>query len=90
VTRDACLPSALVRWIEGLHESLLGDLAILLVKGLQIWGFVISQALWMVIPFMNGDRLAEIATALEDEETMEALYDHIVDGGTVKGAAEGR
>lgn len=80
MTRDAGLPLGLVRWVDDLQEGPLGELVVLLVKGLQIWGFVISQALWMVTPFVAGNKLAEIASALEDEESMEALYAHIVDG----------
>jgi hypothetical protein len=90
VTHDACLPSALVRWVDGLQDGPLGEWTLLLVKGLQMWGFVISQALWMAMPFLGSGELADIAHALENEETMEALFVHLTDGGTAKGGVEGR
>ena len=90
MTREAGLPSALVRWVDDLQMSPLGDFTVLLVKGLQMWGFVLGQALWMVAPFIEGDDLAAIADALEDEASLEALYARVVDGDAAKGAVQGR
>ena len=86
---NAYLPSALVLWFDDLRDRQLGDLAGILVKVLRLWGFAISQVLWMLTPLVGQSKVAAIAEALEDPEAMDALYAHVVEGLPVIGRVEG-
>ncbi len=87
---DAACPSSLVLWVDNLQSGPLGDITILLVRGLQLWGFLIGQILWMAAPLIGEERVSAIATTLEDDEAMDALYARVVDRGAVKGSVQGR
>ncbi len=86
---NAYLPSALVLWFDDLRDRQLGDLAGILVKVLRLWGFAISQILWMLTPLVGQSKVAAIAEALEDPEAMDVLYAHVVEGLPVIGRVEG-
>ena len=77
---SAYLPSTLVRWIDDLRERQQGDLAIVLVKVLRLWGFAIGQILWMLAPFIGRTEMTAIAETLEDPEAMDALYIRATEG----------
>ncbi|MBN1246302.1 MAG: hypothetical protein JXC32_01530 [Anaerolineae bacterium] len=53
-------------------------MADLVVRFLQMWGFVGGQILWMVAPFLGEDlaegSIASMARALEDPQTLDALH----------------
>jgi hypothetical protein len=80
VEHYAYLPSTLVRWMDDLRDRQQGDLAVVLVKFLRLWGFAIGQALWMLAPFVGRTEMAAIAETLEDPEAMAALYAYVTEG----------
>lgn len=64
------------QWAAAIHTRGLADVAIPLLDVLQIWGFVGGQILWMLAPFF-GERLAPLAEALEQPETLRQLQDSL-------------
>lgn len=73
VNSESVLPTPLVRWMEALERRGGAELATLLVRLLQVWGFVGSQLLWMAAPFVGEQTVGPIARVLEDPEALKAL-----------------
>ena len=74
------LPSTeIVHWASVLRERGLVNLAIPLLDVLQVWGFVGSHLLWMLIPFVGG-QVTQFAEALEHPETLQKLQQILIEG----------
>jgi len=72
--------AVLKRWADILRERGLEDLGVLAIKGLQVWGFVGGQILWMLAPLLGKATLAPLAEALENPETLESLQAYLIEG----------
>lgn len=55
-------------WIESLHDRVPAVMSPLLGELVRIWGFVGSQILWMVSPFVSSPSLVQLADLLENPE----------------------
>ncbi len=55
-------------WIETLHDRVPDAISPLVSELVRIWGFVGSQVLWMVSPFVDSPALTRLANRLEDPE----------------------
>ena len=80
VKSEVVLPESLIRWVEAFQEYGGADLANLVVRLLQMWGFVGGQILWMASPLLGVQRIGLIAQALEDPQALEALKTRITKG----------
>ncbi|HOT92280.1 MAG TPA: hypothetical protein PLJ78_13850 [Anaerolineae bacterium] len=73
------------QWAAAIRARGLADVAIPLLDVLQVWGFVGSQILWMAAPFMGRQKLAPLAEALEEPETLRHLQ-HCLREDEIKGS----
>ena len=77
---EASLPASLTRWADALRDRGLADLAALIVGGLQVWGFVGGQLLWMAAPLVGESTVAPLAQTLEDPQALDDLQAYISKG----------
>lgn len=68
------------QWAQTLASRGLADLAVPLLDVLQVWGFLGGQLLWMLAPFFGEQRLAPLATVLEQPEMLRQLQQHLLEG----------
>ncbi|MGC9522266.1 MAG: hypothetical protein ACP5HG_10370 [Anaerolineae bacterium] len=87
---DVHVPTTLIRWVDGLRDRELHGLALLLVKGLQVWGFVGGQVLWMLAPFLGEPSVAPLAEALESPEALRRLESRLFEDMPVEGVGGGK
>ncbi|MGC9467789.1 MAG: hypothetical protein ACP5HS_04310 [Anaerolineae bacterium] len=80
--REAHLPRTMIRWADELRSRGLEDLGLVLVRVLQVWGFVGSQVLWMLSPFLGEATINPVAEALETPETLEQMRAYLTCGVT--------
>lgn len=69
----------MLKWAAAIERRGLTDLALPLLDVLQVWGFVGAQGLWMLAPFL-GQRLAPLATMLEQPELLQQFRQHLAEG----------
>ncbi len=69
------------RWAALLERHGLVELAIPWLDVLRVWGFVGAQLLWMLSSFTSSDTLPALARALEQPDFLQALQNHLVEGG---------
>jgi len=80
VEREASLPTPLLQWVDALRARKLDDLAHIVIRVLQVWGYAGGQLLWMLAPFLGDATVTPLAQALEDPEVLEALHARIAEG----------
>ena len=78
--REASLPTPLLQWVDALRARKLDDLAHIVIRVLQVWGYAGGQLLWMLAPFLGDATVTPLAQALEDPEVLEALHARIGEG----------
>ncbi len=86
---DVRVPTILIRWVDGLRDRELHALALLLVKGLHVWGFIGGQLLWMIAPFLGEPSVAPLAEALESPEALRRLEAYAFRDMPVEGVGGG-
>ncbi len=71
--------TALRRVARSLRERDLADIALPLLDILRLWGFVGGQLLWMLAPFLGGERLSLAAQVLEEPDMLQQLQLYLLD-----------
>ncbi|MBN1874916.1 MAG: hypothetical protein JXA33_11855 [Anaerolineae bacterium] len=66
-------------WANILKERKLIDMALPLLEILKVWGFVGGQVLWMLTPFLGREKIAPLAQALEEPETLQRLQCYLIE-----------
>jgi len=74
----------LYRWVEALQCRGLDILVLPLLEILKIWGFVGSQAIWLLTPFVAQHTLIPWADVLESPEVMERVQQRWLEGAVRK------
>ncbi|MBN1486492.1 MAG: hypothetical protein JW981_02545 [Anaerolineae bacterium] len=80
MTTQSSLPNALKDWADTLRLYKLDWFTIPLLDVMRIWGFVGSQIIWLLEPFLGEQSLTIWAEALEQPETLKALKQYLVEG----------
>ena len=63
-------------WSEMLRDYVPDAISPLVRELVRIWGFVGSQVLWMVSPFVDSPALTRLAGRLEDPEAVMGAESH--------------
>lgn len=71
---------ALYHWAETLQRQGLIELVVPLLEVLKVWGFLGSQALWMLSPLVHQEILTPWAEALERPELIARVQQRLLEG----------
>lgn len=72
------IPDVLLSLLSRLQERGLGNLALILTELMKVWGFVGSQVLWMLSPFLADSTIMSVAAVLESPETLDQVQIHLM------------
>ena len=74
----------LYQWAKALQQQGLDELVVPLLEILKVWGFIGSQMLYLLAPFVNQPTLTSWADVLERPEIMEHMQQHWLEGAVRK------
>lgn len=76
--QEAFSSAQLKQWAEAIKMRRWEAVATLFLEGLQIWGFIGAQILWMLAPFLGKEMLAPYAEVLEQPEALRQLQRYLL------------
>ena len=68
----------LEQWATILKAHNLADVAAVMIGGAGVWGYVGGQILWMLAPFLGGNRITPLAELLENPAALKEFRDALV------------